>query len=244
MERVENKKRVLITGGSRGIGWATAKALSQEYRVAVTATSLQSLTHLSQYPLISGIAYEFGHQTDMPSLWQHATDLLEGEPDILINNAAMTDDTLMIRMKHDSWQKVIDVNLTAVFKLSQLAVKSMMKKRWGRVINMSSVVAQCGNVGQANYIAAKAGIEGLTKAMALETAKRGITVNAVSPGFIATKMTEGLGDELISQIIQKIPMGRVGQVNDVVGLIEYLISENASYMTGQVLHVNGGLHLA
>ena len=161
--------------------------------------------------------------------------------DILINNAGITRDNLFLRMKDEEWDEVIRVNLTAAFKLSRAVLRGMMKKRWGRIITVTSVVGTTGNPGQGNYAAAKAGLSGMTKALAAEVASRNITVNCVAPGFIATAMTDALSEEQKSAILPRIPAGRLGQSADVAGAVVYLASEEASYVTGQTVHVNGGM---
>jgi 3-oxoacyl-[acyl-carrier protein] reductase len=161
--------------------------------------------------------------------------------DILINNAGITRDNLFLRMKDEEWDEVIRVNLTAAFKLSRAVLRGMMKKRWGRIITVTSVVGTTGNPGQGNYAAAKAGLSGMTKALAAEVASRNITVNCVAPGFIATAMTDALSEEQKSAILPRIPAGRLGQSADVAAAVIYLASEEASYVTGQTVHVNGGM---
>jgi 3-oxoacyl-[acyl-carrier protein] reductase len=164
-----------------------------------------------------------------------------GSVDILINNAGLTRDTLIMRMKDEDWQTVLDVNLTASFRLARAAVRGMMKRRWGRVIGITSIVGVTGNPGQVNYAASKAGLIGFSKALAQEVASRGITVNTVAPGFIETAMTAALGDEQRSNLLERIPAGRLGTPEDVAASVLYLASEEASYVTGQTLHVNGGM---
>ena len=164
-----------------------------------------------------------------------------GGLDILVNNAGITRDGLAMRMKDDDWQQVMDVNLTAAFRLSRAAMKGMMKKRWGRIINITSVVGVTGNPGQANYVAAKAGIIGLSKSLAQELASRNITVNAVAPGFIATPMTDVLNDKQKEAILGKVPAGRLGNPEEIAAAVLYLAAPEAAYVTGQTIHVNGGM---
>ena len=237
------QKRVLITGGSRGIGLAIAKLLAESHHVAVTATSQKSLNIGLESMSALGIVHQFSRESDEKQLWDKATELLGGSPDILINNAAITDDSLMLRMKKESWQSVIDVNLHSVFNLSQLAMKSMMRSKWGRIVHLSSVVARNGNIGQANYIASKCALEGLTRAMALESATRGVTVNAIAPGFIQTDMTGSLDAATTDMILSQIPMAKMGSPEDIAAAAKFLVSDGAAYITGQVLHVNGGMYL-
>jgi len=162
--------------------------------------------------------------------------------DILVNNAGINRDNLLMRMKPEEWEQVIATNLGGVFKLTRLLLRAMIKRRWGRIVNISSVVAASGNPGQANYCAAKAGIEGFTRSLALEVATRGITANSVAPGFIATDMTEALNEKQREALASRIPMNRLGTGEDVAGAVRYLVSDAGAYVTGQTLHVNGGLY--
>jgi 3-oxoacyl-[acyl-carrier protein] reductase len=164
-----------------------------------------------------------------------------GGLDILVNNAGLTHDTLALRMKDEDWDTVLEVNLSAAFRLSRSALKGMMKRRWGRIVNISSVVGVVGNPGQANYVSAKAGLIGLTKALAQEVASRGITVNAVAPGFIETAMTDALNDEQRARILQRVPADRLGRPEEVATAVAFLAGEESGYITGQTLHVNGGM---
>jgi len=179
---------------------------------------------------------------DLEKLFPKAEEIL-GKVDILVNNAGITRDGLAMRMKDEDWLAVIDVNLTASFRLCRAAIKSMMKRRYGRIINISSVVGSMGNPGQANYCASKAGLVGMSKAIAHEVASRGITVNSISPGFIASAMTEVLNDTVKEKISSSIPMGRMGQPEEIANTVAFLASSEASYITGQNLHVNGGMEM-
>ncbi len=234
----------LITGASRGIGKAIALQLAKEgYQVVGTATTrlgADSICEaLGEYKGV-GKVLQLGDHDNMLTQFDAIVAEL-GPPSVLVNNAGMTKDNLAMRMKLDEWQLVIDVNLTGVFVLAQQAIKHMMKSRYGRVINMASVVGIMGNVGQANYVAAKAGLIGMTKSLALEVAKRGITVNAIAPGFIETDMTGGLSESAHQSIMEKIPMGHIGKADDIAHAVSYLASGKASYVTGATLHVNGGM---
>lgn len=240
------KLKVVVTGASRGIGRAIADNLSASCIVVGTATTEERARQISDTSggAIIGLALDLSSRDNIDSFWTKACDALGAEPDILINNAGITDDTLFLRMKDESFDRVLQVNLMSCFSLSRRALKSMVRKRWGRVINISSVVASTGNVGQANYVAAKAGLEGLTRALAHEVAARGVTVNAIAPGFIVTDMTDVLPESTIAAILSKIPAKRMGDSAEVAALVRYLVSSESGYMTGQVLHLNGGMYMA
>jgi 3-oxoacyl-[acyl-carrier protein] reductase len=236
-------KNALVTGASGGIGGAIARALhGQGATVALSGTRVEALEALAgeiedrTHVLPANLSDADGPQ----SLADAAAEAM-GQVDILINNAGLTRDNLAMRMKDEDWQTVIDVNLTAGFRLSRACLRGMMKARWGRIISITSVVGQTGNPGQANYVASKAGTTGMSKALAAEVATRGITVNCVSPGFIATPMTDVLTEEQSSGILQKIPMDRLGEPADVAASVVYLASEEAAYVTGQTIAVNGGM---
>jgi len=236
-------KNALVTGASGGIGGAIARALhGQGATVALSGTRVEALEALAgeiedrTHVLPANLSDADGPQ----SLADAAAEAM-GQVDILINNAGLTRDNLAMRMKDEDWQTVIDVNLTAGFRLSRACLRGMMKARWGRIISITSVVGQTGNPGQANYVASKAGTTGMSKALAAEVATRGITVNCVSPGFIATPMTDVLTEEQSSGMLQKIPMDRLGEPADVAASVVYLASEEAAYVTGQTIAVNGGM---
>ncbi len=236
-------KRALVTGASGGIGSAVAKALhAQGAAVALSGTRVEAL---------DALAGELGDRAHaVPADLSNAggADALAGAAgeamggiDILINNAGLTRDNLAMRMKDEEWQAVIDVNLTASFRLARACLRGMMKARWGRIIGITSVVGLTGNPGQANYAASKAGMIGMSKSLAQEVASRGITVNCIAPGFIVTAMTGALTEEQQAQITARIPAGRLGEADDVAAAAVYLASEEAAYVTGQTLHVNGGM---
>jgi 3-oxoacyl-[acyl-carrier protein] reductase len=236
-------KGALVTGASGGIGGAIAGALhAQGARVALSGTRVEALEKL-QAELGDG---SFVVPADLKTA-QGADQLAKdaeaklGGVDILINNAGLTRDQLALRMKDEDWQTVLDVNLTAAFRLARACMRGMMKKRWGRIIGITSVVGVTGNPGQANYAASKAGLIGMSKALAQEVASRGITINCVAPGLIATQMTENLTDEQKAAMAERIPLGRLGGPKDVAWACVYLASDEASYVTGQTLHVNGGM---
>jgi 3-oxoacyl-[acyl-carrier protein] reductase len=238
----------LVTGASQGIGRETALALREAgAKVAVAARNEEKLAALVQEIAASG-GNAFAVKMDVADAEQIKAGfkaVLEkfGKLDILVNNAAITRDGLAMRMKLDDWDAVIRTNLTGAHLCSQLAVASMMRARAGRIINIASVVAEMGNAGQANYVAAKAGLIGLTKAIAIEIASRNVTVNAVAPGFIETPMTDVLSDQVKEELKARIPLGRMGSTRDVAAAIVFLASDEAAYITGHVLDVNGGLYL-
>jgi 3-oxoacyl-[acyl-carrier protein] reductase len=242
-------KVALVTGASQGIGRDTALALAEVgAKVAVAARSEEKLAALvADIAAAGGTAFAVKMDVaDGEQVKGGFKQVLEkfGRLDILVNNAAITRDGLAMRMKQDDWEAVLRTNLTGAHLCIQQALPTMIKARSGRIINISSIVAQSGNAGQANYVAAKAGIIGLTKAIAIEIASRNITVNAVAPGFIETPMTEGLPDKVKEELKTRIPLGRMGSARDVASAIVFLASDEAAYITGHVLNVNGGMHLA
>jgi len=236
-------KCALVTGASGGIGDAVARALhGAGATVTLTGTREAALEALAAdlgeraYPIPADLSDPAAPDT----LVAAATERM-GRVDILINNAGLTRDGLALRMKDDDWQKVLDVNLTAAFRLSRACLRGMMKARWGRIVNVTSVVGVTGNPGQANYAASKAGLIGMSKSLAAEVASRGVTVNCVAPGFIVTPMTEGLSDVQKEQLLARIPNGSFGQTKDVAAGVVFLAAEEAGYVTGQTLHINGGM---
>jgi 3-oxoacyl-[acyl-carrier protein] reductase len=239
----------LVTGASRGIGQAIALALgSAGARIIGTATSAEGAAKLSA-ALAShgcngrGAVLDAGDPASIDALVEELEKRTE-LPSILVNNAAITRDTLLLRMKPQDWDAVIATNLTAVFRLSKACVRRMMKERRGRIVNLTSVVGVTGNPGQTNYAAAKAGLLGFTKSLARELATRGITVNAVAPGFIDTDMTRALNEEQRVALLAQIPMARLGVPEDIAGAVLFLVSPQATYITGQTLHVNGGMYMS
>ena len=239
-------KVALVTGASRGIGREIALTLGKAGATVVgTATTELGAADISEGLKASGVK-GFGavlNVTDSSTLEPLFAKISEelGPLAILVNNAGITRDQLSMRMKDEDWDAVIATNLSSVFKLSKLAMKPMMKARTGRMINITSVVGTSGNAGQANYAAAKAGVAGMTKALARELGSRNITVNCVAPGFIQTDMTDALSETQVDQLKQQIPLGRMGQVGDIAAAVLYLASDQAGYVTGTTLHVNGGM---
>jgi 3-oxoacyl-[acyl-carrier protein] reductase len=242
-------KVALVTGASRGIGRDAAMALAEAgAKVAVAARNEEKLTALIKDIVAAG-GQAFATKMDVADAEQVKAGFKEvlekfGRLDILVNNAAITRDGLAVRMKQDDWETVIRTNLTGAHLCIQQALGTMMRARGGRIINIASIVAQMGNSGQANYVAAKAGLIGLTKAIAMEIASRNITVNAIAPGFIKTPMTDVLPEKVKEELNTRIPLGRMGSARDVAAAIVFLASDEAGYITGHVLDVNGGMYLA
>jgi 3-oxoacyl-[acyl-carrier protein] reductase len=241
-------KVALVSGASQGIGRATALALAEAgAKVAIAARNTEKLMSLAEEILSAGgealpLPMDVADAAQVKTGFQQLLAKL-GKLDILVNNAAITRDTLALRMKLEDWDAVLRTNLTGAYLCIQQALGAMLKQRAGRIINISSVVAETGNAGQANYVASKAGLIGLTRAIAVEVASRNITVNAIAPGFIATPMTDPLSTELKDKMKAMIPLGRFGSGRDVATTIVFLASDEAGYITGQVLDVNGGLHM-
>jgi len=241
-------KVALVTGASQGIGRATAQALAEAgAKVAAAARNTEKLASLvaeieAQGSQALAVPMDVADAAQVKAGFQQTLAKF-GKLDILVNNAAITRDTLALRMKLEDWDAVLRTNLTGAYLCTQQALGVMLRQRSGRIINISSVVAETGNAGQANYVAAKAGLIGLTRAMAVEVASRSITVNCIAPGFIATPMTDPLSDELKEKMKSLIPLGRFGLDREVAAAIVFLSSDEAGYITGQVLDVNGGMHM-
>ena len=242
-------KRVLVTGASRGIGAAIADTLGHQGALVLgTATSdagAEAITERLRQSGIQGAGLKL-NVTNGDSVAQTLAAIKErfGAPEVLVNNAGITKDNLLIRMSDDEWQAVIETNLSAVFRLSKAVLRGMMKARWGRIINISSVVGAMGNPGQSNYAASKAGVAGFARSLAAEVGSRGITVNTVAPGFIDTDMTRDLPEEQRAELLRKIPLGRLGQPEEVAALVAFLASDAGAYISGETLHVNGGMYMA
>ena len=237
-------KTALVTGASGGIGGAIAKSLhGQGAKVVLSGTRAEALEAV-RAELGEGAFIAPANLSDIASveaLTKSAEEAAGGSIDILVNNAGITKDNLFMRMKDDEWDQVIAVNLTAAFRLSRAVLRGMMKKRWGRIIQITSVVGATGNPGQGNYAAAKAGLVGMTKSLAAEVASRNITVNAVAPGFIQTAMTDVLTDQQKEMIAARIPAGRMGLPDEIAAAVTYLASQEAAYVTGETIHINGGM---
>ena len=243
----EQKKQIaLVTGASRGIGAAIAQELAQRgYTVIGTATTDAGAARISETLAAHGGRGVNLNVNDAAGVEALLDEIVknDGGLHVLVNNAGIAKDTLAMRMKDDDWSAVLDTNLQAVFRLSRAAIRPMMKQRFGRIISVTSVVGAMGNPGQANYAAAKAGVAGMSRALARELGSRGITVNCVAPGFIATDMTADLPEEQKKALASQIPMGQLGKPSDIANAVAFLASEGAGYITGHELHVNGGMYM-
>ncbi len=244
----ENRKIALVTGASRGIGKAIALELGKQAIVLGTATSEAGAERISAYLAQAGIDGK-GYCLDVAS--EDSIDAVVrqiqeefGAVEILVNNAGITRDNILMRMKAQEWDQVINTNLSSIFRMTKAMVRGMTKARWGRIISISSVVASSGNVGQANYAAAKAGLEGFSRALAMEIGSRGITVNTVAPGFIDTDMTRELSEDQTQSLLGKIPLGRYGMPEEIAAVVAFLASDQAGYISGETVHVNGGMYMA
>ena len=238
----------LITGASRGIGAAILDTFAAAGATVIGTATTDAGSLAIQRRLADAKSQGSGAVLDVADAGQCETVVKEieakfGAVSILVNNAGITRDTLLMRMKDEDWQAVIDTDLTSVFRLSRAVIKSMMKARTGRIISIGSVVGSMGNAGQVNYVAAKAGLVGFTKALAREVGSRNVTVNCVAPGFIETDMTRALASEQVTKLVANIPLGRLGHASDVAQAVLYLASPGAAYVTGNTIHVNGGMHM-
>jgi 3-oxoacyl-[acyl-carrier protein] reductase len=248
MRLVMSNRTALITGASRGIGRACSGSLAAAgYRIALAARSIETLEEVAAELRDRG-SETFAVEMDLAvpdsitaGMSKAAKEF--GRIDILVNNAGVTKDGLAVRMKRPDWEIVLQTNLSGAFYATQQVLAGMMRERWGRIVNISSVVGEMGNAGQANYVASKAGLIGLTKSLAREVGSRNITINAVAPGFIETDMTHGLSAELKQRMIDQTPLGRMGTPEDVAAAVKFLVSEEASFITGHVLDVNGGIYM-
>ena len=244
MFELENKK-VIITGATGGIGNAiTDFFCKQKSTILATGTKQQKLNVLKEkYNKINIKNFDISKHDNIENFVNEVSDILSGGPDILINNAGITKDNLSLRMNMQEWQNVIDLNLTSTFLLCKYFLKKMIKNKYGKIVNITSVVGHTGNVGQANYTASKSGIIGFSKSLALEYAKKNININCVSPGFIETNMTSKIDEKFKEQIISKIPSNKLGKPKDVANVVGFLSSDLSNYITGETIHVNGGMYL-
>ena len=236
------KKNVLVTGATGGIGEAICNKLKKNYNLIVVSRNKEKLINFMKdnKSIIKRLTCDLNDSNQIKKMIEEIVSI-NLNIDILVNNAGVTDDSLFIRMNYEKWQNVIKTNLDSNFLLSSSISKLMIKKKWGRIINITSIVGHTGNLGQANYVASKSGVTGMTKSIAIELAKWNITVNCVSPGFIKTNMTENLNEEQKNTIISKIPLGMIGSPNDVANCVEFLASDESRYITGETIHVNGGM---
>jgi len=245
----ESIKVALVTGASRGIGKAIALELgSMGFCVVGTATTQAGAEAIASYFKEQGIAgggvaADVSNDESVAALFARLSEDY-GSPAVIVNNAGITRDNLLMRMKTEEWDSVIQTNLSSLFRVCKAGMKAMTKARWGRIINISSVVGASGNAGQSNYSASKAGVEGFTRALAQEIGSRGITVNAVAPGFIATDMTDALPEAQAQNLLSQIPLARLGQPQEIASVVGFLASDKAAYITGETLHVNGGMYMS
>ena len=245
MMNLENKK-IIITGATGGIGNSIVKRLSDAgAKILATGTRIEKLEELkSKFKNTDILKFDISKGDDIEEFIENATKQLGGGLDCLINNAGITQDNLAIRMNIDEWKKVIDINLTSTFLLSKFAVKKMLKNKYGKIINITSVVGHTGNLGQVNYTASKAGIIAMSKSLAIEYAKKNININCISPGFIKTEMTDKIEEKFKEAIISKIPSSRLGEPEDVANAVLFLASDQSNYINGETIHVNGGMYMA
>ncbi len=244
MFNLKNKK-VIITGATGGIGNSILNSfVEHKARVLATGTNEEKLKSLkSTYSDIHTKKFDISKHDDIETFIEETIDILGGNPDILINNAGITRDNLSLRMSKKEWDEVLNLNLTSTFLLCKFTLKKMIKNKFGKIVNVTSVVGHTGNVGQANYAASKSGIIGFSKSLALEYAKKNININCVSPGFIQTEMTNKIDPKYKELIISKIPSNRLGSTKDVANVVIFLSSDLANYITGETIHVNGGMYL-
>ena len=241
----EQPKVALVTGASRGIGARIAERLAADGLFVVgTATTDTGAAAIAERLGDGGLGaqLDIADEQSVEALVERLADS-PGMPSVLVNNAGVTRDNLLLRMSAADWQAVIDTNLTGLYRITRPLLRSMIRARWGRIISLSSVVARMGNPGQANYVASKAAVEGFTRALALEVGSRGVTANAVAPGFIESDMTAALNEQQTTRMLERIPLGRVGSGQEVADAVAFLASDQAGYITGETLHVNGGLYL-
>lgn len=245
----DNPRVALVTGASRGIGKAIARQLAASgFTVVGTATTDAGAQGITDYLRAAGnpgcgMKLNVGDDDNVASVIKAITDQY-GAPLVLVNNAGITRDNILMRMKPEEWNDVIETNLSALYRVSKACLRGMTKARWGRIVNITSVVGSMGNAGQSNYAATKAGAEGFSRALAWELGSRAVTVNCVAPGFIDTDMTRELSEQQREQMISQIPLGRLGEPEEIAALVVFLCSDAAGYITGETVHINGGMHMA
>jgi len=239
-------KNIIVTGASGGIGNSIIKKLSEAgANILASGTRIEKLEELKKnFEKIKILKFDISQSDKIEEFIENATKELDGSLDGIVNNAGITQDNLAIRMNLEEWQKVIDINLTSTFLMSKFAIKKMLKNKSGKIVNITSVVAHTGNLGQANYTASKAGIIAMSKSLAIEYAKKNININCISPGFIKTAMTDKIDEKFKEAIISKIPSARLGEPDDIANAVLFLSSDQSSYINGETLHVNGGMYMA
>ena len=245
MSNLENKN-IIVTGASGGIGNSIIKKLNEAgANILASGTRIEKLEELKKnFKNIKILKFDISQSDKIEEFIENATKELDGSLDGIVNNAGITQDNLAIRMNLEEWQKVIDINLTSTFLMSKFAIKKMLKNKSGKIVNITSVVAHTGNLGQANYTASKAGIIAMSKSLAIEYAKKNININCISPGFIKTAMTDKIDEKFKEVIISKIPSARLGEPDDIANAVLFLSSDQSSYINGETLHVNGGMYMA
>ena len=238
-------KKILITGATGGIGKEMVKKfVSLDGDVLATGTKVENLENLKkEFPTVKILKFDISDHDKIEEFIENANSELKGL-DVLVNNAGKNMDNLSLRMKIDEWKKIIDINLTSTFLLSKNAIKKMLKNKYGKIVNITSIVGHTGNLGQSNYSASKAGIIGMSKSLAIEYAKKNININCVSPGFIQSKMTDNIAENIKTMLTSKIPMSKLGTGDDVANTVAFLASDAASYITGETIHVNGGMYMS
>ncbi len=239
-------KNIIVTGASGGIGNSIVKKLYESgANILATGTKIEKLEQLKKdFEKINILRFDISETQKIEEFIDNATKELGGSLDCIVNNAGITQDNLAIRMSLDEWKKVIDLNLTSTFLISKFAIKKMLKNKFGKIVNITSVVGHTGNLGQANYTASKAGIVAMSKSLAIEYARKNINVNCISPGFIKTAMTDNIDEKFKETIIAKIPSARLGEPDDIANAVVFLCSNQANYINGETLHINGGMYMA
>ena len=239
-------KNIIVTGATGGIGNSIIKKLDQYgANILASGTKVEKLENLkSKFKNVEILGFDISQNEKIEDFIENASSKLGGKLDCLVNNAGITNDNLAIRMSLEEWKKVVDINLTSTFLMSKFAIKKMLKNKFGKIINITSVVGHTGNVGQANYTASKAGIIAMSKSLAIEYAKKNINVNCISPGFIKTEMTKNIDDKFKEVIVSKIPSARLGEPEDIANAVIFLASNHSDYINGETLHVNGGMYMA